>query len=502
MNAQLSNNFLDFKVGIIGAGIAGLYSALLLQSKGYTVNILEASDRVGGRVRTHHFTKDENQYFEAGAMRIPVTKFQDTIFSLIRYVNSHEKLPRSMAIRLIDFVYHHEGNYSYFGSTVLRHPVSDVTPASAGWTDVPEPYQNRSAGDLLTSVLEELTQGLDNSFDETIERIVETYDQSTFRGYLIERKNWPPTLISFVETTLFHPNAFSYSIIDICMKYLDFNSKKWKTIDQGMSRLTDAMAYLIGHENITLGANVTALINTGDHRVTVKATCSHGSFSSEFDRVILALPAPALSSITTRPRWSIRKEMAIRSLNLEPAYKLGLRFETRFWERLSSGGSMGGQCVTDLPIRALMYPSYGIGTSGPGVLQVYLWLTDAQSVIPLTTEQRQRLALDGIAELYQDQLGEDGERIDVHGQFIEASETMWSEPTATGLTLPRPGQFSTHLKWAKKAENNIFFAGSHLTYHYDWMLGAALSSIEVVKDMLQEDVQPLTDVSTEFKPRL
>ncbi|VTT72283.1 unnamed protein product [Fusarium fujikuroi] len=491
----------DHNIGIVGAGVAGLYSALLLQEKGYTVKIFEAADRVGGRVQTHHFTTDENQYYEAGAMRIPVTKLQDTIFSLIRYVNSHERLPQTMAIRLIDYICHHEGNYSYFGSTISRLPVTDVTPASAGWIDVPEPYQNRSAGDLLNSALEELTQGLDNDFNDRIERIVKNYDQCTLRCYLIEHKNWPPSVVSFLEATLFYPNAFSCSIIDACIKNLHFSSKDWKTIDQGMSRLTDAMAYLVGHENITLGANVTELIDTDNQRVAVKAKCSDGVISAEFDRVILAIPPPALRSITNRPRWSTRKELAIRSLIMEPAYKVGLRFKTRFWEQLSSGGSMGGQSETDLPIRLLMYPSYGMGTSGPGVLIIYPWFTDGQSWIPLTVEQRQGLALDFIAELYQDQCDQYGNKIDVHEQFIEASEILWSESTGSGLTAPRPGHLSTHLEWARNAENNIFFAGGHLSYHYDWILGAALSAVQVVMDILQADVQPLSDVSMEKESR-
>ncbi|VTT59051.1 unnamed protein product [Fusarium fujikuroi] len=193
----------DHNIGIVGAGVAGLYSALLLQEKGYTVKIFEAADRVGGCVQTHHFMTDENQYYEAGAMRIPVIKLQDTIFSLIRYVNSHERLPQIMAIRLIDYICYHEGNYSYFGSIISRLLVIDVTLASAGWIDVPEP----------------------------IERIVKNYDQCTLRCYLIEHKNWPPSVVSFLEVTLFYPNAFSCSIIDACIKNLHFSSKDWKTID-------------------------------------------------------------------------------------------------------------------------------------------------------------------------------------------------------------------------------------------------------------------------------
>jgi hypothetical protein len=54
------------KIGILGAGAAGLYAAMLLESLKdelpYDIEILEASpDRIGGRLYTHRFSaKDEN----------------------------------------------------------------------------------------------------------------------------------------------------------------------------------------------------------------------------------------------------------------------------------------------------------------------------------------------------------------------------------------------------------------------------------------------------------
>lgn len=71
-------------VGIVGAGVAGLFAALLfdwlndhpkLKGKGLKINydILEASGehRLGGRLYTHHFSEEAHDYYDVGAMRFP-----------------------------------------------------------------------------------------------------------------------------------------------------------------------------------------------------------------------------------------------------------------------------------------------------------------------------------------------------------------------------------------------------------------------------------------------
>ncbi|RWS20046.1 hypothetical protein B4U80_12166, partial [Leptotrombidium deliense] len=82
------------KVGVVGAGIAGLYTALLLQELGIDYEILEASEKIGGRLETHYFDKNESyNYVEIGGMRFPkVPEFDRFIgkqkWSLLSYLNT------------------------------------------------------------------------------------------------------------------------------------------------------------------------------------------------------------------------------------------------------------------------------------------------------------------------------------------------------------------------------------------------------------------------------
>jgi hypothetical protein len=70
---------LQVKVGIVGAGAAGLFTALTLdylntaqKSVVFSYEILEADPaRSGGRLFTYHFSGQGHDYFDVGVMRFP-----------------------------------------------------------------------------------------------------------------------------------------------------------------------------------------------------------------------------------------------------------------------------------------------------------------------------------------------------------------------------------------------------------------------------------------------
>lgn len=78
-----------YRVAIIGAGVAGLRTAMLLQHMGIPYKIFEASDRPGGRVYTYEFAskppgnpQGNHDYYDVGAMRFPDNDANKETFKL------------------------------------------------------------------------------------------------------------------------------------------------------------------------------------------------------------------------------------------------------------------------------------------------------------------------------------------------------------------------------------------------------------------------------------
>lgn len=217
-----SNCLFIMHVGIVGAGISGLYVALLLRREGHKVTIFEASNRVGGRIHTHRFSQQaghEDVYFEAGAMRIPRSSLHTRVFDLIRYLNTRSSAENK--VELIPYILDHEGNQSF-----IQNEKGSLRDRSwAAKLGLPRKYHNKSAQDLLGSVVQPWLNLLRQDFDSGFQELLK-YDELSFRVYLRLVVGWPHEVIEFVELLCSQTNQYELSFTEIIMQNLDFDTKE------------------------------------------------------------------------------------------------------------------------------------------------------------------------------------------------------------------------------------------------------------------------------------
>ncbi|OAA62218.1 Amine oxidase [Cordyceps fumosorosea ARSEF 2679] len=405
-------------------------------------------------------------------MRIPRSSLHSRVFDLIRYLNTYG--PAEKKIELMPYILDHENNLSFFQGK--KGKLQDTRwAAKAG---LPPQFHGRSAQELLGSVVLPWLNKLRTNFDAGFEELLE-YDEYSFRAYLRVVARWPHEVIEFVELLCSQTNQYDLSFTEIVMQNLDFDTQEWATVKDGMSRITECAAALIGSDNIRLNSRVGRISYAPDGHVELgTGNQSDQMATSTFDAVVMAVPPSALHSITDRPRWSFMKEQSIRGTHFEPLYKIGLHFRTRFWER-STTPALGGQSTTDLRFRWIVYPSNDLGGDGSGVLLLYSWMTDAMKWAGLPPAERIKICLHDLSKFYADEPD-----VNVHDQYIEAHDILWMNELCGGDAMFLPGQFSRYHQVAKQPEGNIYFAGEHLSRHHTWIAGAVDSALSTTAEIL------------------
>jgi len=136
----------------------------------------------------------------------------------------------------------------------------------------------------------------------------------------------------------------------------------------------------------------------------------------EYAHVISTIPIPVLRTIDlTGSNLDIVQSNALRQLQYGPSIKVGILFKETWWttgknKRGELFNIVGGQSYTDLPIRTIVYPSYGVDTDTPSktLIASYCWTDDASRMGSLINTgektyeaQLEKLVLNNLAEVHE-----------------------------------------------------------------------------------------------------
>ena len=467
--------------------MAGLYSASLLQRyiPGVRVKLFEASERVGGCVYTHRFSPEPYQYFEAGAMRLPCIEAHQPVFTLIEYLN--KQFPED-PIELIDFNYlSPEANRVYVnGAKQTNGCVMSVEYATKHCSELGFPKEVAD-GDTASTLYNDAMKPVADALAEDFERALKKYGSISVHDYFSKELGWSDEKINYVEVMCCQTGALRLGLIDTFFLDGAYNcTKTWKTIQGGMSKLPELCAEDIKKKDgvVLLNAKVESLTAEAKGVRIGYFQPKHNQLEHDnFDAVILALPPWCVRMMPERSRFGADLENALRLCRSDRISKLGLRFKSRFWEctDLQLPPSYGGQSTTDLPSRWVVYPGYGVGDSGNGVLHIYCRGDDSNHWSLLSKAEKVKLALRDLQLLYPE--------VDI------ASEYAGGKPTDEGyleeafsvdwwsMFCYDPGQFLISFPVMVRPQGDIYFAGAHICSSFGWIQSAFESSRRTVQQL-------------------
>ena len=442
------------RVVIVGGGIAGLVSAYELKRSGIEPIVLEAQNRVGGRIYTlRDFAP--GLYAEAGAMRIPRTHGLTLEYC------------RRFDLPLRPFATGNPKGLVYVGGARVTIEEATKDPARLPY-DLAEHERGRSCDELWEESIRELRERVDHEGDAGWDGLLREFDQYSLYEFL-QLRGWSEGAIEYYAVMNFLEADLHNACLEVLREDLGRAYVDMQEIAGGMDQLPEAFFRELQQE-VRLGAEVHAIDQDADS-VTVHYKTEAGRFSVTADYAICTLPFSVLRSVEIVQPFSRGKQKAIRQLNYAASTKIVFQVRRRFWE--SDDGIYGGATVTDLPIRRMNYPTPDPTTSRGMLLASYTWDQDAARWGAMDEETRLEEALEDVSRIHP--------RIrEVYE--VGASHAWYDDRFANGaFALFEAGQQTQLQADIVRPEGRIHFAGEHCSLYHAWIQGALESGLRAAQ---------------------
>jgi monoamine oxidase len=446
---------------IIGAGLAGLSAAYQLKKKNWTVTIVEARDRIGGRVFTHHFRESPELYCELGGEWVG---------------NDHEairELCKKLKLKLI----RHQFQYSFAELGTIGKTIK-----VGAW-----PFQKKMKTKLKTAM---------HSVIKSSSAQQAVFDQQDWWTYLHSLGFSESDLLrrDLMDSTDFGESIRHSGAYSSASEYYGSGSNAtdemdWRIVG-GNSRLVNALAERIGLHAIHTCMEVKRVeqqngwvtVHAEDNRTELfspprpKREASRRALPSRTQSFkarycICTVPARVLNSIDFVPKLPHSQRLAARDLQYARIMKTVLLFQNRFWEkRLGKKFS----CFTDGTSDFVFAASLGQpGTQG--ILCSYAIGDKADDLAARGPVELRALIAADLAKLFP---GEDTAPIAVH-------RYAWQEDKYTqgAYAFYRPGQWFPIRRVLSKHHGSVYFAGEHIAEEQGFMDGAVDSGQEAATDV-------------------
>lgn len=412
-------------VVILGAGLSGLAAGKMLKENGYDVTILEARERIGGRVFSHTFNSDnvtdekDNIVIELGAEWIG--KSHERLLTLCKELNI-ELINNQFDDRLI------------YDNKYFKPDEWDFSPEwKVKFEKIISDYGNYTEADKKKLDKTDWWRFLMNNGISQKDLDLREYADSTDFGESIRFVSAYAALAEYAESD--------------ATNEMDYKAKG------GNQMIAKGLAETIGYDNIKLGNKV----NSVNYNSGINITCENGEVYS-CEKLICSLPTYSISKINWDPILPLYKRDAIDQLQYCRINKSATLFKEKFWKDDSFS------IITDT-FSHYFYHATKEQNNNKGVLISYAIGDKADILSRLKKEEREKVVAESLSSAFGNNVLD----------LIETNVNYYwgtDEYSKGAYALYGKSQWFDVMPLLKEKVNNIYFSGEHVADWQGFMEGA------------------------------
>ncbi|TDZ33090.1 L-amino-acid oxidase [Colletotrichum spinosum] len=471
------------QIAIVGAGMAGLMSCLVLSQAGMTnISIIEAGQRLGGRVHTEYLSGGpfDYSYQEMGPMRFPEhyvdPKTNTTynisdhqlVFQLAAEMNELNNHSKNLSVDFIPWIQSNSNGLSYKNGIKLASGLPPTLAQIAANSSLAAATVYDASTNTLNDEVDEYMPGSDFSvrMAQNMYKAHGEWVRNGLGGLGGDVWSEYAFMVNYLRGSLNSTDALGMysatSFWDTLYEGMYFQAASYKTIDGGLSRLPLAFHPLVD-DITTMNRKIERVqFDSETSRVNLQYRDSFKNQTfqdSTYDYALLAVP------------FSIIRKWRLPSLPLTISNAI---------KELPYTSACG--TTSDIPgIGSTCYPSYNINGTGPAtMLASYISGDWGHRWASATEEEHVQYVLDAMVEVH----GEDTRDL-YTGKYNRRCWVL--DPLESGSWVsPVAGQHQLYIPEYFKTYDNMIFIGEHTSYTHAWISSALESGIRGSVQLLLE----------------
>jgi monoamine oxidase len=420
---------------VIGAGLAGLSAAVQLRKDGARVTVVEARDRVGGRVLTIRDVFVNDQHAEAGG----------------DFIDQGQEDIRQLADK-----------YGLTVRTILREGFSFVRYQERGAIEG-RPAKGERAWKPIADRAKPLIEAYRRAEQRWESAIVRSLAQRSVAQWLdeVEADGSMRAMVTGLRGFfLADPEDLSLLVLIEQLASEAPGQEPMGRIEGGNDRLPNAMAVELG-EAVHLK---TAALAIHDDRSSVRVAVEHAGERTEIkaDYVIVAVPVTTQRAIEISPELPIEQAKAFEHLKYGRVTKSLLQFDRRFWKRKGRSRAYG----TDAPTGAI----WDANEEQRGRAGILTLMAGGQA----SEDTRKILAQEGVKGLVRALSWlKPGEAELLKHHHVTWEHDSWAQG---GYTYFDPAFDPAWRPWLARPHGRLLFAGEHTSIKWQGYMNGAVES--------------------------